>query len=477
MADLCQRLGFDHTLYVTVPVWFSTGLSTDVSSVGVQDCSVEYIVLVFRFLQREVNLVTRGARDRTNPSGLSVYVDILRPPDTVTMHGAHRNLAYAESRGLLKEHLVKGHLFHLGETGVWDDGANLLLTDLVTASNQVPAFREYEITFRSLCVRKRGHDGINEMFDIYDHEYLLGSDSETRQVYNSVEWSTGSEPAQTLRTMVRLGRSLHKADSDILADWVAVMRQARSSQQHPNRPGEQEQVNKVVDTFAYRGVVHSSVQALERSLTDHGVASKPLAAAATSRGRAAGAHLTEAADAEQVMAAMRADLAGDNGVDAAAIAMAALNIRPGAGGFRPGGAGPPGGGGRSELIRGPLFLDKILASPDCPPRLKGLVRNPLVNPQRADGMYGRECFCCKKFETRAVDDETHRDFIAKYGSVRSNPLCRVHLIVHGEPYCRNVRMQVQDHVKTNPQCAWMEERDLEFDKKFEDEKAARAPPS
>ena len=469
---MCTRLHFDDAMYVTVPVWFDAQIAGDVSSVGVQPCSVIYIVLVFRFLQRELNLVSRGSRERANPCPSAVYVDILKPPDTITMHGAHRNLAYAESRGLLKERLVSGHLFHLSETGVWDVASNLLLADLVTASNLVPAFHEHEVTFRSLCVRKQGHDGINEMIDIYDHEYLLGSDAETRQAYNSTEWVPGFDPVQVLRTLLRLGRSLRKSDADILADWVAVIRQARASALHPNRPGDQEQVNKVVDAFAYRGVVHSSIQSLERQLTDHGSASKPLAPAPATRGGraagAAGAHVTEPVE---VTEQLKADLNGNNGVEAAAAAMAALGINPrGNGSFR-----PPGGG--APFLSGPVQLDKVLASPDCPPRLKGLVRNPIANPNRPDGKYGTACAGCKKFEVQMVDEETHADFIRKYGPLRGNPECRRHIIVHTEPYCRCIRKEIQDHVKANPHLSWMEQPDPDYDRLFREALHARPAPA
>ena len=36
---------------------------------------------------------------------------------------------------------------------------------------------------------------------------------------------------------------------------------------------------------------------------------------------------------------------------------------------------------------------EILASPDCPPELKGRVPNPLWNTQRTDGKYGNVCLC------------------------------------------------------------------------------------
>ena len=277
IRDICLQLQLDPSVLLFVPVWVNAPLATDVSSVGVNGMPTDFHLLLYRYLQRELTLAQRGSRDRTNQCPPPKLVEVLAPSDSITMQGAHRNLAYAESRGIFKERLLLSYFFFLLEHRVVSVAAGSLLGDLITACNQVPVLRQHESSFRSHYVASRGHDGIQDIIDAIDHEYLLVSDAETKAAYNAISWNVGDKPSDVLRTLKRFGTALGKSERDILADWTAVMRQARATASAP-RLGDQDQVNRVVDAFAGIGIIHTAITTLDRQLNDHGVAKLPLAA-------------------------------------------------------------------------------------------------------------------------------------------------------------------------------------------------------
>ena len=483
-------LGWDYAAFLTAPVvWFDSGLAADVAHVGVRLPPRTRLEIVRSAATRESMARVRQIRTRTSP---------LVPEDLAICLGsqadsvASRNTVYAVSWGEMLDQLMQGYVFRLTEMDPADEAAHYVLQAFYRAVCLVQSYSDLFSRFNTTVCDRLGHDGIMEIRDALDHECLPESNEDVNDAFNKVVWKVGERASALCLRVQKLGSHIQKNPEQMLARIKSAMRNARDDDDG-RKPGDQEFVGTVVDAFANRTSVHTSLRALMLALDDHRVARKPLPP--RTRGLGSGGGISQALVSPPVApppppaVPLTAPVPSPAPVPTPSLpsAVAPPPVTPAAPSATDSDSmlaqhmarAGLGGGGKLEIPRGPLMYDKIIASNKVE-RFKGLTPSPLWNPAREDGKFGLACWLCSENEKAAVDEMTNEQFRHDHGEpgASTTELMRLHLIVHHPPYCRCFRREVALHVRKCAADAWMLQADPDFNAKLLAAKAhalAQAP--
>ena len=423
------------------PPWYGNPAATGLDTSAVRPPASVFTDL---WLQAEHTDERNKGRTKQCPITANVLASTLKLDQS-----AHGKRVYAMSRGGLLVMLAKIYVYQLFELGDESAAANEVLRSLCIASKSIAGFSEAdELRLNIALADATGHAGLKEAIDAIDKHFLQGSTDDGEAHFLSITWKPGTTASHLLSELIVAGTPHKVAGQRIITRWQSLVRQ-QGEQEGPGK----NHANAVADLFARYTNKYASIAELEERIKANSVSGRtPLPSAAPVGRRGAALPPTDVNAGEpEPLSEMQQILAALTLNTAAAAAAAA------------GDQSDTTGGREKPWIQKPLgplkHLDKIVRDGKIR-AFTGKTLRPTINPDRADGMYGLNCFMCEHKETTAIQAKANGDdpeitniqFKDKFGGFPSKDnMHRECVIVHWQENCHWVKLAVCGHVKSHPE--------------------------